>query len=287
MKPPRVLTIAGSDPSGGAGLQADLKTFHAFGCYGMAVVTALTAQNTVGVQDVHAIPVEFVDSQIASLVADCPPLATKVGMLHSRAVIEVVARWAETGALGRLVVDPVMLATSGDALLLPDAVELLQSRLLPLAEVVTPNAPEAVRLLAEHSVGKADSDESPEVDPESAARRLCAILGTAVLVKGGHGTGETVRDALAVVDEEGALAWERPRLSVGASHGTGCTLSAGIAAGLSLGLGLRESVTRAGDFVHSGLRHAFAVGAGAVPVNHLAPFPGPDVALAGARNDGR
>ncbi len=284
MTPPRVLTIAGSDPSGGAGLQADLKTFHAFDCYGMAVVTALTAQNTVGVHGVHAIPAAFVDSQIAALVEDCPPSATKVGMLHSEAVIEVVARWAARGALGRLVVDPVMLATSGDALLRSDAIDALRSRLLPLAEIVTPNGPEAGRLLGEHPPGRVGG---LDVESRSAARSLSAILGTAVLVKGGHGNGDTVRDALAVVGEEDALVWERPRLSVGASHGTGCTLSAGIAAGLARGLDLAAAVTRAGDFVHYGLRRAFVVGAGAVPVNHLVRAPDRGLVQADAREDGR
>jgi len=259
MTPPRVLTIAGSDPSGGAGLQADLKTFHALGCYGMAVITALTAQNTVAVRAVHAPPAEFVDAQVAAVVEDCPPVVTKTGMLFSREIIEVVARHAARGVLGRLVVDPVMVATSGDRLLRADAEAALRDLLLPHAELVTPNWPEAAAL----SIGtRADRT------PASLARALSEQLGTSVLVKGGHGGGDLVLDALAVHD--GAdLVWERPRLPVGEAHGTGCTLSAAIVSGLARGLDLAAAVELAGDFVHRGLESAFPVGRGAVPVNHL------------------
>jgi len=242
MTPPRVLTVAGSDPSGGAGLQADLKTFHAFGC---------------------GPPAAFVDSQIAAIVEDCPPAATKTGMLFTREVIEVVVRWAERGALGRLIVDPVMVATSGDALLQPDAEEVLRDRLLPLAMLVTPNVPEAESL---------QGSGSSVTGASAIARALADRLGTSVLLKGGHGTGEVVRDALATPGEETRV-WERSRLPVGAAHGTGCTLSAAIAAGLALGHELETAVGEAGDFVHHGLRDAFAVGAGAIPVNHLCGRP--------------
>jgi hydroxymethylpyrimidine kinase/phosphomethylpyrimidine kinase len=259
MRPPRVLTIAGSDPSGGAGLQADLKTFHAHGCYGMAVVTALTAQNTVGVRGVHAPPASFVDEQIAAVVEDCGPVATKTGMLFSSAIIEVVARWAERGALGRLVVDPVMVATSGDRLLRSDAEAALRERLLPFAEVVTPNRPEAAVLL--------ETRESDIGDVVNAAAAVTERFGVSALVKGGHVAGDSVRDALSLSGGESDR-WVRPRVDVAEAHGTGCTLSAAIAARLARGQTLVAAVAGAGDYVHRALRSAYPVGAGAVPVDH-------------------
>jgi len=240
-------------------MQADLKTFHAFGCYGMAVVTTLTAQNTVGVRAVHEPPAAFVSDQLGAVLEDCPPAATKTGMLFSREVIEVVVRCAENGALGPLIVDPVMVATSGDRLLQPGAESALRERLLPLAMLVTPNLPEAAVLLESSSlVG----------DAPAMARALAARLTTSVLLTGGHGEGDSVCDTLATPGGD-VRVWQRPRLPVGDAHGTGCTLSAGIAAGFALGLECEEAIERAGAFVHRGLEHAFPVGAGAMPVNHL------------------
>jgi hydroxymethylpyrimidine kinase/phosphomethylpyrimidine kinase len=263
---PRVLTIAGSDPSGGAGLQADLKTFHAHGVYGMAVVTALTAQNTRGVRAVHAPPASFLDAQLAAIAEDCPPAATKTGMLFSVEIVEVVAEWARRGDLGRLVVDPVMVATSGDRLLRADAEDAVRSLLLPLAEVVTPNVAELAVLTQDVPVDAALEDR---------AARLLADGVRAVVAKGGHGADPgIVVDSLLRADAE-PVCWKRARVPIGKSHGTGCTLSAALAARLAQGAALADAVGDAGAFVHSGLVQAFPVGSGAVPVNHLeARVPG-------------
>jgi hydroxymethylpyrimidine/phosphomethylpyrimidine kinase len=256
---PRLLTIAGSDPSGGAGLQADLKTFHAYGGYGMAVVTALTAQNTVGVRGVHAPPASFVADQLEAVLDDCPPAAVKTGMLFSAEIVTAVADVLAARSAAPLVVDPVMVATSGDPLLQQDAVDAVRERLLPLAAVVTPNIPEA-ELLAGTTI----------VDREAAQEAAEALLGTgagAVLVKGGHGREDSVHDVLCAPGAQPK--WlSGPRFPVDA-HGTGCTLSAAIAAGLGWGRELHEAVGDAWTFVHEGLRLAVPVGAGAVPLNHL------------------
>ncbi|MDX2258156.1 MAG: bifunctional hydroxymethylpyrimidine kinase/phosphomethylpyrimidine kinase [Hyphomicrobiaceae bacterium] len=266
-QPPVVLTIAGSDPSGGAGIQADLKTFQALGVYGAAVITALTAQNTVGVRDVHVAPAGFVAAQIAAVADDIAISATKTGMLADRAIIAAVADEARRGRLGRLVVDPVMVATSGDLLIAPDAVEALRASLLPLADLVTPNLAEAARLVGEDIAG---SDAA-------AIRQGQAILGMgarAVLVKGGDGPaagdGGLAIDHL--VTREGVRSLPLPRIATANTHGTGCTLAAAIAAHLALGLSLEEAVAAAKSAVWRGLTAArgWRLGEGQGPLDHAA-----------------
>jgi hydroxymethylpyrimidine/phosphomethylpyrimidine kinase len=258
-RPPIVLTIAGSDPSGGAGIQADLKTFHAFGCYGEAVLTALTVQNTRGVSGVHAVPVPFVVRQIEAVLEDIPPDAVKTGMLATRKLVEAVARaWREGGVAG-LVVDPVMVSTSGDRLLDDDAVRAVRARLLPLAAVVTPNLPEAEVLTGIRVRGEEEAVE--------AGRRLLAMGARAALVKGGHGRGPRVVDVL--VEGDGVSFLRRRRLRTRSTHGTGCTLSAAVAAGLAQGRPLGIAVRDAVLFVHDAIATAPGLGGGHGPVNHL------------------
>lgn len=262
---PRVLTVAGSDPSGGAGVQADLKTFAAFGCYGMAVVTALTAQDTASVTGVHAAPAEFVGACLDAVLSDCPPAAAKTGMLFDVGIIEIVAARLRRGRAGAVVVDPVMVSTGGDALLRPEAERALVREILPLADVLTPNADEAARLAGFPVASEADALRAGE-----------AILGMgprAVLVKGGHLGGAVVADLL--LTRDGALRrFDRPRIDGVRAHGCGCTLSAAIAAGLARGDALADAVERAGDFVHAAIAAARPIGRGAVPLDHLVPAPG-------------
>ena len=257
--PPVVLTIAGSDPSGGAGIQADLKTFHAFGCYGEAVIAALTAQNTRGVTGVYVVPVDFVVEQLERVLEDIPPAAAKTGMLATRALVEAVARVLAERRVPNLVVDPVMAATSGSRLLDEDAVRAVRERLIPLAAVVTPNGPEAEVL-----TGIRVRDEESAVE---AGRRLLDMGAKAALVKDGHGTGERVRDVLVTAD--GAEVFEHARLRTRSTHGTGCTLSAALASGLARGSPPGTAARLAVEFVHRAIREAPGLGRGRGPVNHL------------------
>lgn len=253
------LTIAGSDPSGGAGAQGDLKTFHAHGVYGMAVLTALTAQNTRGVSGVHDVPADFVRAQLESILADLPVHAAKTGMLSRAATIEAVAAVLARASLPFLIVDPVMVATSGDALLADDAADLLVERLFPLATLVTPNVPEAERLS-----GMAITTAGDMRDAAAILRRRGA---RAVLLKGGHLAGEEVIDLLYA---EGAFReFRQQRVGSGGVHGTGCALAAAITAHLARGAALTEAVARARAFVHKGIARALPLGGGAAPVNHL------------------
>lgn len=257
------LTIAGSDSSGGAGIQADLKTFTALGVYGASVVTALTAQNTLGVSGVHAVPAAFIAAQAAAVAEDLSVRGVKTGMLGDRATVEAVAEAVAQHALGPLVVDPVMVATSGDPLLAPDAVESVRTRLLPLAALVTPNLDEAARLTGGRPAGSA-------AEAEVQGRAILALGPAAVLVKGGHGSGGEAVDVLVRRDGE-TLHLAAPRIATRNTHGTGCTLSAAIAAGLAQSLGLEAAVRRAKAFVWQALASGalIDVGAGAGPVDHL------------------
>jgi len=264
---PRVLSVAGSDPSGGAGIQADLKTFAAFRCHGMAVVTALTAQDTTGVRGVHAPPASFVADCLDAVLSDCPPAATKTGMLFDAAIVRAVAARLRRGGAGPVVVDPVMVATSGDRLLREDAVAAVREDLFPLAAVVTPNVPEA-----EWLAGRRIRDEP---DAIAAARDILALGSAAVLLKGGHLAGARVVDVL--VGREGVLGrWERPRIPGGPFHGAGCTLSAALAASLARGLPLVDAAAAAGEYVRRALAAAAPQGRGAVPLDHLVAAPDVD-----------
>ncbi|HZJ12036.1 MAG TPA: bifunctional hydroxymethylpyrimidine kinase/phosphomethylpyrimidine kinase [Methyloceanibacter sp.] len=256
------LTIAGSDSSGGAGIQADLKTFSALGVYGASVITALTAQNTLGVEAVHVVPAEFVLKQIEAVARDLKVDAVKIGMLATSAVIEAVAEGLKAFARVPVVLDPVMVAASGDALLDDDAVETLRSVLLPRAALITPNLPEAAKLL-----GRGEAKNEREMFAQ--AKALRGLGAKAVLIKGGHAVGANAVDVL--VDEEGELRLEAPRLKTGNTHGTGCTLSSAIAAELAKGASLRQAVGRAKAYVTAAIAAAdeLHIGKGRGPVHHF------------------
>jgi hydroxymethylpyrimidine/phosphomethylpyrimidine kinase len=272
---PNVLSIAGSDPSGGAGIQADLKTFAAHGTYGMAVITALTAQNTRGVTGVEMVPAAFVAQQIDTLFADVRVDAVKIGMLGTAEIVRAVAAALERHRPHWVVLDPVMVSKSGARLLREDAVAALRERLLPLADVITPNLPEAGDLLGEEVL------ERREAMPALAAR-LAALGPRVVLLKGGHLPGDASPDYLATA--EGGHWLEGARIATRHTHGTGCTLSSAIAARLALGHGLLRAVRGAKAWLTEAIAAAGAleVGSGSGPVHHghagapgIAPSPHP------------
>jgi len=257
-----VLTIAGSDSGGGAGIQADLKTFSALGVYGASVITALTAQNTRAVTAIHDVPPAFVVAQLDAVFDDIEIAAVKIGMLSSPAVIEAVAAGLRRHDARQIVLDPVMVAKSGDRLLRADAVSALRERLLPLATVVTPNLPEAGVLLDAEAVR--DAAGMP-----GAAARLRALGPRAVLLKGGH---LEAADSIDVLDDgEEPLTLSAPRIASQNTHGTGCTLSSAIAALLARGLPLRDAVQGAKAYVTAAIRAAdrLSVGHGHGPVHHF------------------
>jgi len=256
------LTIAGSDSSGGAGIQADLKTFSAFGVYGASVITALTAQNTRGVQGIETVSAAFVAKQLHSVLSDLAVGAIKTGMLANAEIVQAVATALRAAPPRHLVVDPVMVATSGDVLLAPEAVRALKNDLIPLATLLTPNLPEAAILLG----GKQAASEAEIV---AQAEALRASGCGAVLIKGGHGAGSDAVDIL--VGVSGVERFVRPRVATPHSHGTGCTLSAAIAALLSQGVALSEAVDRAKAYVWEGLQHGrrLGIGTGRGPIDHL------------------
>jgi hydroxymethylpyrimidine/phosphomethylpyrimidine kinase len=260
------LTIAGSDSGGGAGIQADLKTFHQFGVFGTSAVVAITAQNTRGVRAVHAIPVDTVAQQLAALAEDLPPHACKTGMLATAELVTLVAGALREHGFPNYVLDPVMVATSGDRLLDADAERSMAERLVPLSAVVTPNLEEAKILVQE----EIDTVEQME----AAGRDLMRMGAGAALVKGGHLPGEEVVDVL--VEASGIHRFRHPKIATTSTHGTGCTLSAAITAGLALGRPLERAVGHALGFVHRAMSSAPGLGGGHGPLNHLAPAPQPD-----------
>jgi hydroxymethylpyrimidine/phosphomethylpyrimidine kinase len=261
----KVLTIAGSDSCGGAGIQADLKTFTMLGVYGMTAVTSVTSQNTKGVLATADLPPDMVEKQIDAVAADIPIDAVKTGMLSSESIIVAVAK-----ALGRhnfrnLVVDPVMRAKSGDPLIKAGAQEALKKLIVPHALIVTPNIPEA-KTLAGLTIKK-------DADMEEAARRIKALGPRYVLIKGGARDEEKCED---LFFDGTTMQWlSAPRVEGPAAHGAGCTHSAAIAAGLALGREPFEAVRIAKSFVQEAIRQREPVGKGAVPVNHLWPYPKP------------
>ena len=259
---PRILTIAGSDSGGGAGIQADLKTITALGGFGMSAVTALTAQNTLGVWGIFEVSPEFVGAQIDAVAQDIGIDAAKTGMLANRAIVETVADRVRQHAIRPLVVDPVMVAKSGDPLLSPDARGALRELLLPLATVVTPNLSEAQELCG---VPVRTVSEMAE-----AARRIRQLGPEWVLVKGGHLSGEPV-DVLS--DGTDCREVRRPRVQTGNTHGTGCTYAAAIATGLGAGMSVPEAVEWARDAVQAALEGALSLGRGAGPLDHAAMWP--------------
>jgi hydroxymethylpyrimidine/phosphomethylpyrimidine kinase len=255
----RVLTIAGSDSGGGAGIQADLKTFAAHGVYGTSAITALTAQNTRGVTGVHVVPAEFVTLQIEAVASDIGCDAVKTGMLATAAIVEAVAAAVESLDLPNLVVDPVMVAKGGDRLIDDDAVHTMRVALLRLARVVTPNLPEA-EVLSGLSIQSLD-------DMREAGHRILRLGPRAVIVKGGHLGSPTSPDLLISLDGETML--DGPRLSVASTHGTGCTFASAIAARLAIGDALEDAARRAKAYVAGAMQHGIAVGAGHQPLDHF------------------
>jgi len=256
------VTIAGSDSGGGAGIQADLKTFSALGVYGASVVTALTAQNTKGVSAIHDVPAEFVAAQIDAVFSDLAVGAVKIGMVSQSAVIATIAAGLERWQQSKVVLDPVMIATSGDKLLAPDAVDVLKRVLMPRALIVTPNLPEAAALT-----------DAPVAETEDEMRaqgeRLLALGARAVLMKGGHGSGVESVDLL--IEPTTGMRLAADRIATKNTHGTGCTLSSAIAAGLAKGLDLPEAVRAAKTYVTAALAAGdrIKIGSGHGPVHHF------------------
>ena len=257
---PTALTIAGSDSGGGAGIQADLKAFEAHGVFGMSVVTAVTAQNSHSVTAIHDIPVAVVAAQIDAVAEDFPVGAVKTGMLASPEIVAAVAEGIEQHSLGPVVVDPVMVSKSGDALLAPEAVGAVAERLIPLATLVTPNAHEAARL--------AGFDVRTLDDARRAADAILRLGPGAVLIKGGHLDGESEAvDVLMWADGESVF--REARVDTPHTHGTGCTYASAIAANLARGLGLAEAVQRARSHLQQAILHAVPLGSGHGPTRHF------------------
>ena len=256
------VTVAGSDSSGGAGIQADLKTFAALGVYGASVITALTAQNTQGVRAIHDVPADFVAAQIDAVFSDLEVSAVKIGMLSQAAIIETVAKGLGRHRAQNIVLDPVMVATSGDRLLAADAVEALRQVLIPRALVVTPNLPEAAALTG---ASVARNEQEMEIQ----ARELLALGARNVLIKGGHGSGDESVDLL--VGEGDVLRLSARRVDTKHTHGTGCTLSSAIAAGLAKGLDLKAAAREAKAYVTTAIAGAdtLHVGHGHGPLHHF------------------
>lgn len=259
---PIALTIAGSDPSGGAGIQADLKTFMAHGVYGASVLTSLTAQNTQGVRGLHPVPVDFIKAQFEAVLDDLDVDVFKTGMLGEEAAVHAVADLLDAHPDIPAVVDPVMVATSGDLLLSPQAVAVITSRLLPRAAVVTPNLAEAATLLGEETA-------QGEKELLWQGARLVALGCRAVLLKGGHGNGPIAEDILFTADH--TIRFEKPRIETRNTHGTGCTMASAIAARLACGDALEDAVRVSKDYVWNAIRSGvrFSVGNGNGPVDHM------------------
>jgi hydroxymethylpyrimidine/phosphomethylpyrimidine kinase len=265
MTVPIALTIAGSDSSGGAGIQADLKSFAAFGVYGASVITALTAQNTQGVRGIHPVPSDFVTAQLEAVFDDLDVLAVKIGMVAQPATIEAIAAGLSRWKPKHVVLDPVMVATSGDRLLSEQAIERLRSDLFPLATLITPNLLEAAALLEENVA----ANEAAIADQGG---RLLALGARAVLIKGGHGQGSESIDYLFTGDD--VMAFPAPRIPTKNTHGTGCSLSSAIAASLAKGEPLEHAVRHAKTWISAAIAAAdsLGVGKGHGPIHHFHRF---------------
>ncbi|MFD2184145.1 bifunctional hydroxymethylpyrimidine kinase/phosphomethylpyrimidine kinase [Rhodoplanes azumiensis] len=261
-KTPIAVTVAGSDSSGGAGIQADLKTFSALGVYGASVIAALTAQNTRGVTAIHDVPPEFIAAQIDAVFSDLAVTAVKIGMLSVPAAIVAVAAGLDQHRARNVVLDPVMISTSGARLLAPEAVDTLIRLLLPRADLITPNLPEAAALL---DTGVATT----EAEMRGQGEALLARGARAVLIKGGHGEGAESADLL--VTREGVTRFAAPRVATRNTHGTGCTLSSAVAAGLAKGQPLADAVGAAKDYVAAAIAAAdrLTIGTGFGPIHHF------------------
>ncbi len=257
------LTIAGSDSGGGAGIQADLKTFHQYGVFGTTVIVALTAQNTRGVHSVHPVPATMVEAQLAALARDLPPAALKTGMLATAGLVRLVAGSIKSYGWTNFVCDPVMVATSGDRLLDPEAESVVRNTLLPLTALVTPNLDEAAILTS--------LEVRDLIQMEQAGRALLELGAKAALVKGGHLPGDLMTDVLVTRDQ--VRRFTHARINTTSTHGTGCTLSAAITAGLALGRTLEDAVTDGLDYLHRAIAEAPGLGGGHGPVNHMVAAP--------------
>jgi len=258
----KCLSIAGFDSSGGAGIQADLKTFSALGCYGMTVLTALPVQNTMGVKTCYKIPLKAIQEQLETIFEDIVPDSIKIGMLFSAPIIKLVSDFlAKNAATIPIVVDPVMVAKSGDVLLLPNAINILKTKLIPLATIITPNLPEAYKLIGE---------KIADTDQEKLAEKLLTLGSQAVLLKGGHSGGTESNDLF--LDKNGhKISLKTQRIDSKNTHGTGCTLSAAICAGLARGMRLLEACEFAKNYLSQAILHAkdHSVGKGHGPVQHF------------------
>ena len=262
----RALTIAGSDSGGGAGIQADLKTFSALGCYGMSVVTALTAQNTTGVTGIHAVPPDFVVQQMTAVFSDIGADAVKIGMLYSAELIQAVADGLRRHEASNIVLDPVMVAQSGDKLLQDAAIKALKHHLLPLATVITPNLPEAAVLLGREVKGLDDM--------QAATKSLAAFGSRSVLLKGGHAQGDDSSDVLYVAEDDLCVVLGDQRVLTANTHGTGCTLSSAIAAYLAKGDAIAPAIRKAKAYIGEAIRAgaSYRLGHGSGPVHHFFSF---------------
>ncbi len=268
------LTIAGSDSGGGAGIQADLKTFHQLGVFGTSAIAAITAQNTLGVTDWQPVPVKLVIAQIEAVATDLRPAGVKTGMLGSAAIVAAVAESIDRFQLQNYVLDPVMVATSGDLLIESDAVDTIRKRLIPLAAIVTPNSDEAAVL-----AGFAVTDLNTM---RTAAEALAAMGASAVLVKGGHVIGGNPGEVVDLLYDGEFIEYRHARIETKSTHGTGCTLSAAITAQLAKGSDLRSAIQAATDFVHEAMRTAPGLGRGHGPLNHFAVGSAPTKSLTSA-----
>ncbi|MBN2610177.1 MAG: bifunctional hydroxymethylpyrimidine kinase/phosphomethylpyrimidine kinase [Bacteroidales bacterium] len=259
----KVLTIAGSDSGGGAGIQADIKTISACGCYAMSVITAITVQDTIGVTDVHPVPAKIVSGQISAVLDDIGTDAVKIGMLHSAEIIKTVKNTLRKYHIKSIVLDPVMVATSGDKLLQDEAVETLKQELIPIARVITPNIPEAEILLGK----KIRSQEELAV----MARELSLNSNVSVLLKAGHLTGDELTDIFYNAEDDHMLELKSERIVTRNIHGTGCTLSSAVASFIALGYHLDDAIRNAHDYIHGAIKTGadYTTGKGHGPVHHF------------------
>jgi hydroxymethylpyrimidine/phosphomethylpyrimidine kinase len=262
----RALTIAGSDSGAGAGIQADLKTFSACGCYGTSAITALTAQNTIGVHDIHAVPIDHLKKQIEAVLEDIGTDAVKIGMLHSSETILTVVGTLKKYNVNNIVVDPVMVATSGDKLLLDEAVSTIKKELLPLARIITPNIPECELLL--------DKKISALTELKFFAYELATTFKTSVLLKAGHLNDETLIDVFYNYENNSFLELASKRVETENTHGTGCTLSSAITAHLAQGHSLEESVIKGKAYIEDAIKKSanYTLGKGHGPLHHFYEF---------------
>lgn len=262
----RALTIAGSDPSGGAGIQADLKTFSACGCYGMTVITAVVDENTIGVTDVHPIPVPFVSGQIKSVLDDIGADAIKIGMLHSSELIRAVKETLLKYNVSNIVLDPVMVATSGDKLLQDEAIETLKNELIPYVRVITPNIPEAEILIGQKITN--------QYDLPLIVKHLSFNRSVSVLLKAGHLTEDNLVDVFYNAETDEVIELSSERVQTRNTHGTGCTFSSAVASFLAHGLSLNDSIRRAKEYMAKAIivGAEYEIGKGHGPVHHFFDF---------------